>query len=204
VSRPDQITRSSASGASKDISSALGLVLACTDSEGDARVRLDDSPQQASGLPAELSMIGSMATVGDQRFPLVRDGLVELSDFAHQIYVSDGPGAKIRGTEVDYSAIANVPTVDVEDSPVPADWPTGGFRGYGGEAATGVVDRGTRYLIDSSGQSYALGDPAQEVQSRLGYADITPALVPQSWVKLFRGGPALDPAQARLAVGDTQ
>lgn len=51
----------------------------------------------------------------------------------------------------------------------------------------------TLFLIDATGTRYAVGDKGASLdpQKRLGYADVTPAAVPDAWMDLFTDGPAL-------------
>ena len=65
---------------------------------------------------------------------------------------------------------------------------------------TGSSQDGTVYLVDPTGTRFAL-DPGTEgveaVTGRLGYAAVTPTLVPQPWVEALGDGPALSTAAAQ-------
>ncbi|MDR1186816.1 MAG: type VII secretion protein EccB [Bifidobacteriaceae bacterium] len=76
-------------------------------------------------------------------------------------------------------------------------------RGHGALALptdSAAGDPSYPYLIDQSGTAYGLPKSAGTVLAQLGYEpqDATP--VPRAWIALFPPGPALDPAQAVLAV----
>lgn len=58
-------------------------------------------------------------------------------------------------------------------------------------APTGPV-----YVVDQSGQKFAVTDPSDETLARLGYAGTTPRIVPAPWILLFPSGPALNEAAA--------
>lgn len=69
----------------------------------------------------------------------------------------------------------------------------------------GVPDKGLEYLIDSQGRRYALNQDGSspDVLTRLGYGDLTPPSVPNTWLALFTGdaqGPALSYKQADKTV----
>jgi type VII secretion protein EccB len=84
---------------------------------------------------------------------------------------------------------AGVPRLEIEDGHGAV------VRALEGHA----TDEGTRFLVDTGGTSYAIGDGA-DAQWRLGYREVEPTVVPSSWLNLFLPGPSLSTAQARLAV----
>ena len=55
---------------------------------------------------------------------------------------------------------------------------------------------GPVFLVDQSGQKFAITDPSDETLARLGYAGVSPRVVPGPWVLLFPSGPALSEAAA--------
>lgn len=65
---------------------------------------------------------------------------------------------------------------------------------------TGVVGTGTVFLIDSTGNRYAVGSRSDAGSTRvsLGYGDTQPRPIPLTWTRIFRDGPAL----TRAAAGD--
>lgn len=66
----------------------------------------------------------------------------------------------------------------------------------------GVLDKGTVYLVDSSGSRYAIGSPVADTLTRLGYGEVTPVAVPLPWADLFADGPELEPSRAARPAGD--
>lgn len=60
-----------------------------------------------------------------------------------------------------------------------------------GEAA----DEGTPYVVDTKGEKYALIGPA--VPTSIGYADVSPPLVPSAWLEFFQPGKPLSTNAAR-------
>jgi type VII secretion protein EccB len=67
--------------------------------------------------------------------------------------------------------------------------------------SAGVVGRGTIFLVDATGRSYALGGAPADTQARLGYGDVIPAAVPPAWLEPLRAGPVLSTAAAQQVVG---
>jgi type VII secretion protein EccB len=67
----------------------------------------------------------------------------------------------------------------------------------------GVLGRGTVYLVDATGTSYAVGQPGRTDQplQQFGYANVEIPQVPLSWTYLFQDGPALNSAAASVPVG---
>jgi hypothetical protein len=58
--------------------------------------------------------------------------------------------------------------------------------------SAGVLNAGAVYLIDGSGNSFAVGDQGNgEGLAALGYGKVTPRPIPKSWLDLFRSGPEL-------------
>lgn len=57
-------------------------------------------------------------------------------------------------------------------------------------SSTGATG-GPVYLVDQSGQKFAITDPSPETLARLGYAKVTIPAVPGPWILLFPSGPAL-------------
>src|SRR5262245_14035393 len=61
----------------------------------------------------------------------------------------------------------------------------------------GVLDRGTVYLVDSTGTRYAVGQPVPVLLARLGFGGVSPVAVPLPWADLFGDGPVLAVSRAR-------
>ncbi len=98
------------------------------------------------------------------------------------------------------------PVRESEAVPGPQDGPRtvdvdGGHGALVQANAGAVLDRGTTYVIDSSGTRYALGGDLESVLRRLGYADAPVTDVPLKWVDLFDDGPELSPDAANDPVG---
>lgn len=71
-------------------------------------------------------------------------------------------------------------------------------RGALVRASSTGAPSGPVYVIDQSGQKFAITDPSEETLTRLGYQGITPRIVPAPWMGPFASGPALN-EQAALA-----
>jgi len=65
----------------------------------------------------------------------------------------------------------------------------------------GVLDKGTVYLVDSTGTRYAVSRPVPVLLARLGYGAVSPVAVPLPWADLFGDGPVLDAGRARRPAG---
>ncbi len=79
--------------------------------------------------------------------------------------------------------------VDVEPS-------AGAYVLSGSDAA---AEGGTPYVIDTKGEKYVLGPRVPEY---LGYAEVTPPLVPSSWLEFFEPGVPLSTNRARRVPDD--
>jgi type VII secretion protein EccB len=64
-----------------------------------------------------------------------------------------------------------------------------------------VVNRGTVYLVDSTGRRYAVGGDTDAALEKLGYGDVVPTPVPQPWLESLQDGPELSEAAALQVVG---
>lgn len=71
-------------------------------------------------------------------------------------------------------------------------------RGALVRASSTGAPSGPVYVIDQSGQKFAITDPSEETLTRLGYQGVTPRIVPAPWMGPFASGPALN-EQAALA-----
>ena len=65
----------------------------------------------------------------------------------------------------------------------------------------GVLDRGTVYLVDSTGTRYAVGRPVSVYLAKLGYGADSPVAVPLPWADLFGDGPLLAARPASQPAG---
>ncbi|MEU8528682.1 MULTISPECIES: type VII secretion protein EccB [Streptomyces] len=63
-----------------------------------------------------------------------------------------------------------------------------------------VTDTGLRYAVRTNGEGQA-GEIRSEARIRLGYGDVTPALVPAAWSDFLSKGPRLDTDGARRPQG---
>jgi type VII secretion protein EccB len=169
---------------------------------GDFAAALYTSAGAGAGLPeivVEPGRVAGVPTVEERPFPedwptrLVSASDAEVSCVV--LATGEGEVPKVRLAEP-VGAVA-LPTGDGSDD-VRVDSGSGAlFRAVSG----GVLDRGTIYLVDSSGIRFAVGTPLGETLDRLGYGGVAPVPVPQAWADLFSDGPVLDADHAARPAG---
>lgn len=169
-----------------DFASALYL------SRGEQVLRVEASASETSAVPQSTEQVSPSDWPVEVPAPFA-------ADFGCALLTTEaGQDATIALAEpVDEAAAPG------EDDPALSVDVAAGHGAVVRTTGSGVEDRGTTYLVDTSGTHYAIGGETTSTLANLGYEGVVPVPVPLAWADLFASGPELSRERAAQPVRST-